>query len=71
MSGPGAVQTLRMTAVPLTLYPTRAAEEAAPEITDPVMVELDQIMDSVACSCNAGDDNPPLITPDGSTESGS
>ena len=47
-----------MTAVPVTLYPTRPAEEAAPEVTEPVMVELDQIMDSVACSCNAGDDNP-------------
>ena len=47
-----------MTAVPVTLYPTRPAEEAAPEVTAPVMVELDQIMDRWACSCNAGDDNP-------------
>ncbi|MGA2830678.1 MAG: hypothetical protein ABSF03_31700 [Streptosporangiaceae bacterium] len=47
-----------MTAIPVTLYPTRPAEESAAEITDPVMVDLDQIMDSVACSCNAGDDNP-------------
>lgn len=47
-----------MTAVPVTFYPTRLAEEAAPEVTEPVMIELDQIMDSVACSCSAGDDNP-------------
>lgn len=47
-----------MTAIPVTLYPTRPAEEPAAEVTDPVMVDLDQIMDSVACSCNAGDDNP-------------
>jgi hypothetical protein len=47
-----------MTTVTLTPYPTRPAEEPAAEITDPVMVDLDQIMDSVACSCNAGDDNP-------------
>jgi hypothetical protein len=47
-----------MTAVPLTLYPTRPAEEAVPQVTTPVMVELDQVLDSVACSCNAGDDNP-------------
>jgi hypothetical protein len=32
-----------MTAVPLTLYPTRPAEEAVPEVTAPVMVELDQV----------------------------
>lgn len=47
-----------MTAVPVTFYPIRPGEETAPEVTEPVMVELDQIMDSVACSCNAGDDNP-------------
>jgi len=47
-----------MTAVPVRLYPTRSAEEVAPEVTEPVLVELDQIIDSVACSCNAGDDNP-------------
>jgi hypothetical protein len=47
-----------MTAMPLTLYPTRAAEEATPDVTEPVMVELEQIMDSHTCSCNAGDDNP-------------
>ncbi len=47
-----------MTAIALTLYPTRAVEEPVPEVTAPVVVELDQIMDSVACSCNAGDDNP-------------
>lgn len=47
-----------MTAVPLTLYPTRPAEEPAPEVTVPVMVELDQVIESTTCSCNAGDDNP-------------
>jgi hypothetical protein len=47
-----------MTAVPLTLYPTRPAQEAVPEVTTPVMVELDQVTESVFCSCNAGDDNP-------------
>jgi hypothetical protein len=47
-----------MTAVPLTLYPTRPAEETVPQVTTPVMVDLERIMDSVACSCNAGDDNP-------------
>jgi hypothetical protein len=34
------------------------SEEPAAEFTDPVMVDLGQIMDSVACSCSAGDDNP-------------
>jgi hypothetical protein len=47
-----------MTAVALTLYPTRPAEEAVPEVTDPVMVELDEVIESTTCSCNAGDDNP-------------
>jgi hypothetical protein len=47
-----------MTAVPVTLYPTRPAEEPAPEITIPAMVDLDQIIESTTCSCNAGDDNP-------------
>jgi len=47
-----------MTAVPVTLYPTRPAEEPAPEVTDPVMVELDEVVESTTCSCNAGDDNP-------------
>jgi hypothetical protein len=47
-----------MTAVSLTLYPTRPADDAAPEVTAPMMVDLEQVMDSVACSCNAGDDNP-------------
>jgi len=48
-----------MTAVPLTLYPTRPAGEPLPEVTEPVIVqELDQLMDSAVCSCNAGDDNP-------------
>jgi hypothetical protein len=47
-----------MTAVALTLYPTRPAEEAVPEVTAPAMVDLDHVMEAVACSCNAGDDNP-------------
>jgi hypothetical protein len=47
-----------MTAVPVTLYPTRPVEEPAPEVTDPVMVELDEVIESTTCSCNAGDDNP-------------
>ncbi len=47
-----------MTAAPLTLYPTRPPEEPVPEVTAPVMVELDQVIESTTCSCNAGDDNP-------------
>jgi hypothetical protein len=47
-----------MTAVTLTFYPTRPAEQAPPEVTAPVMVDLDQVTESTACSCNAGDDNP-------------
>jgi hypothetical protein len=47
-----------MTAVPVALYPTRRAEASAPEITETVMIELDQVIESTTCSCNAGDDNP-------------
>jgi hypothetical protein len=47
-----------MTAVALTLYPTRPAEQAAPVVTTPVTIDLDQVIESVMCSCNAGDDNP-------------
>jgi hypothetical protein len=47
-----------MTAVPLTLYATRPAVDAAPEVTEPAIVELDDIMESTSCSCNASDDNP-------------
>jgi hypothetical protein len=47
-----------MTAVPLVLYPTRPAEKPAPEVTAPVVVDLDQVIESTTCSCNAGDDNP-------------
>lgn len=47
-----------MTAVALTLYPTRPAAEPPPEITAPVTVDLDQVIESTTCSCNAGDDNP-------------
>jgi hypothetical protein len=47
-----------MTAVALTLYPTRPAGEPEPEVIDPVMVDLDQVIESTTRSCNAGDDNP-------------
>ena len=47
-----------MTAVSLTLYATRPAEEPVPEVADPVMVELEQLMNSSKCSCSASDDNP-------------
>jgi hypothetical protein len=36
-----------MTAQSLTLYATRPAEEPVLEITDPVMTDLDQLMESV------------------------
>jgi hypothetical protein len=40
-------------------YVTRPAAAPNPPITaiTPV-VDLDEVMDSVKCSCNAGDDNP-------------
>lgn len=47
-----------MTAVALTLYPTRPAEHPARQVTSPVTVDLDDITESATCSCNAGDDNP-------------
>jgi hypothetical protein len=48
-----------MTAVSLTLYPTRPTQDAVPEVTTPVMVDLDQVIERGGfCSCNAGDDNP-------------
>jgi hypothetical protein len=47
-----------MTAVALTLYPTRPAEQPVRQVTRPVTVDLDQITESTTCSCNAGDDNP-------------
>ena len=47
-----------MTAVALTLYPTRPAEQSARQVTSPVTVNLDDINESTTCSCNAGDDNP-------------
>jgi hypothetical protein len=47
-----------MTAVSVTLYPTRPAERAAPEVTMPTKVDLEAIIESSTCSCNAGDDNP-------------
>jgi hypothetical protein len=34
------------------------AEESAPEVAEPVTVQLDQIIESTTCSCTAGDDNP-------------
>jgi hypothetical protein len=47
-----------MTAVALTLYPTRPVEKAVPEVARPVRVEPEEIIESTTCSCNAGDDNP-------------
>ena len=47
-----------MTAVALTLYPTRPAEQPVRQFTRPVTVDLDDITESTTCSCNAGDDNP-------------
>jgi hypothetical protein len=47
-----------MTALPLTLYATRPADEHVPEIAVPVMTDLDQLMESVKCACSASDDNP-------------
>jgi hypothetical protein len=51
-------QEVSMTAVALTLYPTCPAGEPEPEVIDPVMVDLDQVIESTTRSCNAGDDNP-------------
>jgi len=47
-----------MTAVAVTLYATRPAEEPALEVTEPVRVRLDQVIESTTCSSTAGDDNP-------------
>ena len=47
-----------MTAVALTLYPTRPADQPVRQVTRPVTVDLDDITESTTCSCNAGDDNP-------------
>ncbi|MEU7166682.1 hypothetical protein QZH56_19940 [Streptomyces olivoreticuli] len=48
-----------MTAVPVTLYATRPPETAPATINTVTMVDdLDTVMDSVKCSCAAGDDNP-------------
>jgi hypothetical protein len=47
-----------MTAVALTLYPTRPAEQPVRQVTSPVTVDLDDITESTTCSWNAGDDNP-------------
>jgi hypothetical protein len=47
-----------MTAVALTLYPTRPVEEPVRQVTRPVTVDLDAITESTTCSCNAGDDYP-------------
>lgn len=44
-----------MTAIPLTLYPTRPAEEAVPEVTEAVMSSWIRSGIRVACSY-AGDD---------------
>ena len=47
-----------MTATPLTLYATRPDEKPPPEVTEPAVVELDEVTESTSCSCNASDDNP-------------
>jgi hypothetical protein len=47
-----------MTAVAVTFYATRSVEEPAPEVTEPVTVRLDHVIESTTCSCTAGDDNP-------------
>lgn len=40
-------------------YVTRPIEAAAPPVTVITRVaDLDTVMDSIKCSCNAGDDNP-------------
>lgn len=40
-------------------YYTRPVTEPAPPLTAVTPItDLDQVMDSVKCSCNAGDDNP-------------
>ena len=47
-----------MTATPLTLYATRPAGQPPPEVTEPAIVDLDDVTESTSCSCNASDDNP-------------
>jgi hypothetical protein len=47
-----------MTAVAVTLYLTRPAEAPVQEVAEPVTVQLDEVIESTTCSCNAGDDNP-------------
>ncbi|QMU66838.1 hypothetical protein [Streptacidiphilus sp. P02-A3a] len=48
--------TLPVTGLP---YMTRPVEPPVEPITTIVTVaDLDAVMDSVKCSCNAGDDNP-------------
>ncbi|MFI1443206.1 hypothetical protein [Streptomyces fructofermentans] len=62
-----------MSAVPVLLSPTRPLDEAAgnlPYFTRPMesaappvteitsVTSLDELVESVKCSCNAGDDNP-------------
>ncbi|WP_455357162.1 hypothetical protein [Streptomyces sp. SYSU K217416] len=40
-------------------YATRPIEDPAPPVTVITSVtDLDTVMDSIKCSCNAGDDNP-------------
>ncbi|GAA1931395.1 hypothetical protein [Streptantibioticus ferralitis] len=63
-----------MTAVAVEISPKRPLPDELPYVTGPVeaaappvtaiasVADLDTVMDSVKCSCNAGDDNPPLIT---------
>ncbi|GAA3482121.1 hypothetical protein [Streptomyces yanii] len=42
--------------LPYFTRPVEAAASPVSEIT--VLADLDEVMDSVKCSCNAGDDNP-------------
>lgn len=47
-----------MTVQPVALYRTRPEEQPVPEVTSPVLTDLDQLMESTKCACSASDDNP-------------
>ena len=47
-----------MAAVAIPLYPTRPAEQPVPQVTSPQAFDLEGLVESVMCSCSAGDDNP-------------
>lgn len=52
-----------MTAVPVQILtgPPRSARRAAPPVSAPTVMfvdDLDTIVESAECSCDAGDDNP-------------